>query len=147
VLCALTPDKILAYKDSSFIPKDKHPPTRNEGSWVCVCTGSALMMVNAFVQLRMGNEFPSFSSFTLQNAVGTNCLTDLSGCTDRSEPDCVMCVAAAKMHGWDLVAMHAADKAVADAAKKAATEAADKAAADKKKKHKKKKKSSSEKKQ
>jgi hypothetical protein len=41
----LCPTRITSYASLSFIPKDKHAPTRDVGSWVCVCTGAALMMV------------------------------------------------------------------------------------------------------
>ncbi len=38
-------EQIASHSDLCFIPKDKHFPTRHVGSWVCVCTGAALMMV------------------------------------------------------------------------------------------------------
>lgn len=50
----LLPSLILSYDNLNFIPKDLHFPTRNVGSWVCVCSGGALQMVNAWVRSSVG---------------------------------------------------------------------------------------------
>eukprot|EP01087_Luapelamoeba_hula_P008240 TRINITY_DN2051_c0_g1_i1.p1 TRINITY_DN2051_c0_g1~~TRINITY_DN2051_c0_g1_i1.p1 ORF type:complete len:384 (-),score=57.22 TRINITY_DN2051_c0_g1_i1:49-1200(-) len=66
VLKRLEPEHLFNYKSIQFVPKDLHYPTRYVGSWVCVCTGSALMMVNAWAQgINNNGDFPNYCNFTL----------------------------------------------------------------------------------
>eukprot|EP00005_Dracoamoeba_jomungandri_P009506 CAMPEP_0174263082 /NCGR_PEP_ID=MMETSP0439-20130205/17092_1 /TAXON_ID=0 /ORGANISM="Stereomyxa ramosa, Strain Chinc5" /LENGTH=316 /DNA_ID=CAMNT_0015348221 /DNA_START=36 /DNA_END=986 /DNA_ORIENTATION=+ len=67
VCSKITPDTVMELEDLGFIPKDLHYPTRFVGSWVCVCSGAALMMVNAWAQGVNGVKFPNYSNITLSN--------------------------------------------------------------------------------
>jgi molybdopterin/thiamine biosynthesis adenylyltransferase len=49
----LVPSKITSYTDISFIAQGKPFPTRTVGSWLCVCAGGALFLVNHWVQSLM----------------------------------------------------------------------------------------------
>jgi molybdopterin/thiamine biosynthesis adenylyltransferase len=89
ILALLSPEHILSYDDIRFIPKDKNFPTRIVGSWVCVCTGAALLMVNAWVQDMMGEEFPNYCNFTLSTFHATNSKEE--GASTHSDPLCIIC--------------------------------------------------------
>ncbi|KAL6060897.1 NEDD8-activating protein uba3 [Balamuthia mandrillaris] len=91
VIEQLHPDKVLLHDSLSFIPKDESFPTRHIGSWVCVCTGAALMMVNAWAQALVSEsgQFPNFNSFTLNFFVANNSAQD--GADGTSDSHCVVC--------------------------------------------------------
>eukprot|EP01090_Pellita_catalonica_P005460 TRINITY_DN1547_c0_g1_i1.p1 TRINITY_DN1547_c0_g1~~TRINITY_DN1547_c0_g1_i1.p1 ORF type:complete len:349 (-),score=55.55 TRINITY_DN1547_c0_g1_i1:52-1017(-) len=105
ILQFLLPSNISEQKDISFIPKDAPFPTRTVGSWVCVCSGAALMIVNAWVQDNLvvneeyqkakesdpkaGTDFPSFSSFYLSNFTSFNSVQQ--GSTGKMDDECFVC--------------------------------------------------------
>ncbi len=110
-------EQIASHSDLCFIPKDKHFPTRHVGSWVCVCTGAALMMVryiekgfllaflsssssscslwvdatqvNAWAQALMGLEVPNYSNFTLSTFQLTT--SEMEGADGKSSHLCSIC--------------------------------------------------------
>jgi molybdopterin/thiamine biosynthesis adenylyltransferase len=95
VLRELAPDRITRHVDLSFIPKDENFPTRLVGSWICVCTGAALMMVNAWAQGLAGVSFPNFNNFTLSTFHASNSMED--GADGKSDSFCSVCKIAKEM--------------------------------------------------
>ena len=66
-----------------------HYPTRFVGSWVCVCAGAALMMVNAWAQGVCGVDFPNYNNFTFNSFDAENSKKD--GADGKTDTFCVTC--------------------------------------------------------
>lgn len=90
-LSRLSLARIASNANIAFIPQEPHFPTRQVGSWVCVCVGAALQMVNMWVQELM-------TGADTANSLFVSC-TDYSMFTDRpgsgdSDAACAICAEA-----------------------------------------------------
>lgn len=95
VQAAMLPGEISKHTDISFVPREDHPPTRNFGSWVCVCVIAAMFMVNQWVQHLTGTnpeEVPALLNLYLNTSAAD---TDrMMGGLPTSDADCAVCKAA-----------------------------------------------------
>lgn len=67
VLQRLSCEHIESWRSIGFIPKNRMVATRSVGSWVAVCVGGSLMLVNLWVQSLMGEKAHTWAALVLRD--------------------------------------------------------------------------------
>lgn len=93
---ALMPGRVSKHASIDFIPREAHFPTRNVGSWCCVCVAAGMMIVNAWIQGLTGIMSASFPNYANVSLVDSSIETDRTfGGSPESDEECPVCREAA----------------------------------------------------
>lgn len=97
VNAALGPERVQTLADARFLPKDRPFPSRNVGSWTCVCVAGSVLLVNQWVQhvncdRAQGKEVHNWSQLNLLAA--ENGGISATSCASGQDPACPVCTAA-----------------------------------------------------